>query len=123
MRKEISKLEKKLTPPPALTAVHVFIQTDEDTNIYEMEGVTFTREEAENTWGDLVGQGQGHLQIGYYTGCSSCLNRYRATNCSLMRPGYCPFGSPETVSENRLGLSNIRLVQHELNRYTNTPII
>lgn len=40
---------------------------------------------AEQWWGDLVGQGEGSLQIGYFHGCSYSPDNFRPSNSSLMK--------------------------------------
>lgn len=40
---------------------------------------------AEQWWGDLVGQGEGVLEVGYYNGCNLVEDNIRPTNSSLMR--------------------------------------
>ncbi len=42
-------------------------------------------EKAQEWWGDLVGQGEAQLKVGYFKGCSYNNSNYRPTNSSIMR--------------------------------------
>lgn len=49
-------------------------------------------ETAEEWWGDLVGQGEGDLQIGYFQGCSYSPENIRPSNSSLMKSSSSSLG-------------------------------
>lgn len=59
-------------------------------------------ENAEEWWGDLVGQGEGELEVGYFYGCSYSEENIRPTNKSLMGISSSPFYDFGIVNERHL---------------------
>ncbi|HLC69187.1 MAG TPA: M64 family metallopeptidase [Candidatus Bilamarchaeaceae archaeon] len=59
-------------------------------------------ETAQQWWGDLVGQGEGDMEIGYFEGCSYALDNIRPTNKSLMRITSSPIYDFGIVNEQHL---------------------
>jgi len=65
--------------------------------------------EAKQLWGDLEGQGNGNMTVGYFKGCSYVDNNFRPTEDSLMRH-----------SQNKdltFGLVNERILTKKLDQY------
>ncbi|MFC1691343.1 hypothetical protein ACFL0W_04125 [Nanoarchaeota archaeon] len=78
-------------------------------------------EKAKELWGDLVGQGEGVLEVGFFPGCMAFSDTYRPTKLSLMQDeinNEVISAHPELRTPERLGPANIRFVQQRLDEYT-----
>jgi hypothetical protein len=100
---------------------HYFGLTDERLLEGEQKNEVFpnctTREDAEKSWGNLVGNGEGVLRVGYFQGCDKYPDYVRPTEWSLMGsnlPGRI-YDHPEVLGDRILGEFNIRYIEGKLN--------